>query len=113
MKRNLKHSTRFVGLLLKGAMLAYFACFFLGKNITTKIMSLNEADYELYEELETVDPEENKDVEEEKEKVDNFKEYMFVEGLNTPISLNAVETWNNSLTYVVFQLEIPDPPPQL
>ena len=38
---------------------------------------------------------------------------MFVEGLNTPISLNAVETWNNSLTYVVFQLEIPDPPPQL
>jgi hypothetical protein len=113
MKQNIKHSTHFVGLLLKGAFLAYFACFFLGKNVVTNILSLNDTEYELYEELETEDPEEKKDAEEEKEKEDNFKEYFLLETLNSSTMLSAVETLKNMLNYEGFQREIPDPPPQL
>ena len=112
MKRNFKHSTRFVGLLLKGAMLAYFACFFLGKNVVTNLLSLNDKDYELYEEMETEDPEE-KDAEEEKDKENKFKEYVYLESLNSSTVITQVETWNNTLNYEGFQREIPDPPPQL
>lgn len=111
MKRSLKDNKRFIGLLLKGALLAYFACFFLGKNVMTNILSFNDNDYELYEEMETEDSEEGKETDDTKIQ-DKFRGSISNLILHNPIKNLRTKAWNRALVYEGFQRELPDPPPE-
>ena len=114
MSRSLKHIKGIVELTLKGVLLFYFACFFLGKNVVTNLLSFEKSEYELYEEMESQDAEEENEVDDkEKEKEDKIKDYISLEEESSHYSIIRIETWNKSLNYEGFQREIPDPPPQV
>ncbi|MFT5824456.1 MAG: hypothetical protein ACI8ZM_005724 [Crocinitomix sp.] len=112
MKQRLKHIKKIVGLSLKGILLVYFACFFLGKNVVTNLLSFDKSDYELCEELEAEDAEEEKEVD-DKEKETKLKVRADLLAQLQKLNTLQVEAWNNALNYEGFQREIPDPPPQV
>ncbi len=114
MSKDLKHIKVVVGLGLKGVLLCYFACFFMGKNVVNNLFSFEKTDYELYEEMESQDAEGEEEVDDkEVENEGEFREYISPQ-LNTDRFFSIqLGVWNKGLNYEGFQREIPDPPPQV
>ena len=98
-------------LVLKGAFISYFVCFFIGINLMQSMLPLFECSTVLCEEFEEGDINEKEKTDDEN-RDDKIEFYLSDDQLALEINLKGVYASSCQLNYSGFQHEVPDPPPE-